>query len=81
MKFHIIGKDVGTSLAVAQFVELIRGERPVQAPHNEFRVMEVVVEEHYCFRCFGVRWYDMVRDDQGRLVLKCCRCCGKEGRG
>jgi len=83
MRFHVIndGKTFyeGTSLAVAQFVELVRGERDVQQPHNLFRVREVAAEEHYCFQCFGVRWFDAIYARHPLWkTIKRCRCCGKE---
>lgn len=91
MKFHIVGnRPAGqqipdrerTSLAVAQFVELIRGERAVQAPRNLFRVEAVRAEEHYCFRCFGVRWFDVIYPVNPLWkTQRRCRCCRKEGSG
>ena len=91
MKFHIVGNSPasepapvpgeGVSLAVWQFFELVRGERAVQAPANPWRVESVVAEEHYCLRCYQVRWCDVLRDADGRVLLQWCRCCGKEGCG
>ena len=71
----------GTSLAVWQWMELVRGERLVMRPHHPYRVETVQAEEHYCLYCFGVRWWDMVRDAQGGLLLRRCRCCGQGGGG
>lgn len=94
MKFHAIGKwsdrmrremekQNGTSLAVTQFMELARGERSVQVPANEFQVETIRAEEHYCLRCFGVRWFDVIyaNSDQVAFSYRRCRCCGKESGG
>lgn len=96
---HFIGKQQpeetpagdGVSLAVLQWMELVRGQRPVRRPANEFRIVEMVAEERYCFHCFGDRWFDVVLgegseipmmaiklDVPGRFRLKRCRSCGKE---
>ncbi len=79
----------GTSLAVSQWVELVRGERPIQAPANPFQVESVTCEEQYCLRCCGLRHFDVVHAvtnklpvwdwDLGmdvRFVMKRCRACG-----
>jgi len=98
MNYHIIGSltpnpspngrkrslEWGTSLAVLQWMELIRGERAVQAPSNPFRVEMVKAEENYCLQCFGVRWFDVVYGSGGQgsgVRVKRCRCCGKESGG
>jgi len=91
MRFHVIGdhpslhgipKGEGVSLAVWQFVELVRGQRSVMRPANLFRVGEVRAEELYCLHCFGARWFDVVypRNPLWK-VIKRCRNCGKEGGG
>jgi len=92
MKFHVLGKPPtqqpipageGVSLAVLQFMELARGERERQEPTNMFHVDEVRAEEHYCFRCFGVRWFDVILPVNTHIWKKIqrCRICGKEGFG
>jgi hypothetical protein len=93
MKFHVIGEwpakqripvGDGVSLAVFQWMELVRGERAVRVPANRFQVEQVLAEEHYCLFCFGIRWFDVVCaiDAQGSAVrIWRCRCCGKEGGG
>lgn len=91
MKAHFVGSSSSAdataqraevSLAVLQFVELVRGERPVCRPRNRFRVEKVVAEEHYCLSCFGLRTFDVVypRNPLWK-VMRRCRCCGKEGGG
>ncbi|RPI89529.1 MAG: hypothetical protein EHM40_20545 [Chloroflexi bacterium] len=82
----------GTSLAVSQWVELVRGERSVQAPANPFRVESVTCEEHYCLHCCGVRNFDVIQAVAGKLPIwdfdlgmdvhfemKRCRVCGRYG--
>jgi hypothetical protein len=93
MKFHLIGKrpssqpsplkGEGVSLAVHQWMELVRGERAVQVHVNPFRIETINAEEHYCLHCFGVRWFDVVyaNDQQRAFRFLRCRCCGKESGG
>lgn len=90
MKYHIIGgsspadassQRESTSLAVLQWMELVRGERQVATPSHSFQVETMQAEEHYCLRCFGVRWSDVMRDAKKQVLLKRCRCCGKESGG
>ena len=75
----------GSSLAVLQFVALIRGEWAVQAPKSLFRVERVTAEERYCLRCYGVRVHDVVSgqrlafSDQPKAEMAICRCCGCTG--
>jgi len=88
MDFHLIGcrpssltplpKSEGNSLAVLQWMELVRGERVVMRPANPFQVETVLAEERYCFHCLGVRWADVARDVMQQVLLMRCRCCGKE---
>jgi len=87
MKSHFIQpsyKDTATSMAVAQFVALLRGQWPVQSPANAFRVEEVLEFERYCLTCCGVRWFDAIRGRTwvvgARCVVMICRCCGQEVR-
>jgi hypothetical protein len=90
MKIHWIGREQdseptspaeGSSLAVAQFMDLARHRRAVQPPVHPFRVETVVAEEHYCLSCIGIHWYDVARDAEHRMVWMRCRSCGKEGGG
>lgn len=91
MKSHMIGKPTGsdasaahqgTSLAVAQWMELVRGERAVCRPRNLFRVEKVVAEERYCLLCCDVRCFDVVYGSKRSAIsFQRCRCCGKEGEG
>lgn len=71
----------GASIAVLQFVALVRGEWGVQALRSPFRVEMVTAEERYCLGCCGVRWFDVVVGFQVpsvRCQVAYCRCCGKE---
>lgn len=74
----------GTSLAVAQWVALLRGEWPVRTPANAFRVESVHAVDMYCLTCLDVRRFDVIRGKTrvvGALcVVVICRCCGKEVR-
>ena len=93
MNFHMIGKQnaeqpspvgEGASLAVLQWMELVRGQRAVQAPANRFQVEQVLAEEHYCFHCLMVHWFDVICaiGEQGAaLRIWRCRSCRKEGGG
>jgi len=89
MRAHFPGRERNfaavsdTSLAVLQFAELVRGERPVQAPSNTFQVEAVRPMERYCFHCFGVRWFDVIHAWYSRQLvqIKRCRHCGKESGG
>lgn len=70
-----------TSLAVFQWIALIRGEWPVQAEQSPFRVESVTGEERYCLGCVGVRWHDVIsgqRSAFGFQQFTVCRCCGRE---
>lgn len=69
----------GASLAVLQFVALMRGEWRVQAPRSPFRVVRVEAEHRYCLGCFGERVHDVICGSD--RVIAVCRCCGKEGVG
>jgi len=77
---------------VSQWVELLRGERPLQDPANPFHVESVTCEEHYCLNCYGLRHFDVIRAVTGKLpvwdfdlgmdvhfTMKRCRVCGKYG--
>ncbi len=98
---HFIGRDpdftpymassTTVSFTVRQFVELLRGERAVQAPANGFRVEAVRAEEHYCLNCLAVRWHDVIYGVTDRMPFfeidlgmdvhfktKRCRKCGEE---
>jgi len=68
----------GSSIAVVQFVELIRGERTTQAPVKR-GVVEMRCEQAYCLECCGVHPHDVARDGGRQLVMYRCRFCGKEG--
>ena len=84
-------KGEGSSLAVLQWVELLRGERPVMKETNPYRVEAVRAEEHYCLSCLGLRWFDVIyavtdvpvvarlRVVEGNFKVKQCRYCGKVG--
>lgn len=97
MNFHFVGSDdtphpynassatLGISLAVLQWMELVRGERVVMKPCNPFRVQMVRAEEHYCLQCFGIRWFDVIyavstpyRAELSAIKIRRCRVCGKE---
>jgi hypothetical protein len=85
MKAHfvnsIIGEgergEKGTSLAVMQFVELVRGERIRMEPQC-FHVVEVIVQEFYCLQCLTPRRHDVARNSIRKAVWFRCRVCGKE---
>src|SRR5688572_9104345 len=79
------------SLAVHQFVELLRGERAVQAPANFFKVEAVRAEEHYCLHCLKVQTFDVIYGTSNKMPvfeidlgmdvnfrIKRCRGCEKE---
>ncbi len=75
----------GTSLAVRQFVALLRGEDVPHEPRNPWRVEAVRVEMRYCMSCCGERWFDVIKakttGDQGKTLpisIAKCRCCGAE---
>ena len=89
MKIHWVGDSkqgsgvqgvgIGTSLAVAQFMELVRGKRARMEPHNRFQVVLVVAEPRYCLTCLRVQVHDVIFS----VGLECeaasrCRACGKE---
>lgn len=93
MDSHFVGKQPspqpsplqgeGASLAVLQFVALIRGEWAVQAPKSLFRVEMVEADDRYCLRCCGVRVHDVVEGvklPSVRCQVVVCRCCGMESR-
>ncbi len=70
-----------TSLAVLQFVALMRGEWRMQAPWSPFRVVSMKAEGRYCLGCYGVRAHDVLEgvDEWGNMVkLNICRHCGKQ---
>lgn len=77
-----IGQDLkGTSLAVRQFMAILRGAVMPHAPNNPFRVDMVREEQHYCLTCYGKRWFDVVIGvdlDGEQVMMKRCRCCGAE---
>ena len=86
MKFHLIGKNFrtdrssarqGTSLAVLQWMELLRGERPAMEPQNRFEVRLVLAEDRYCTGCFKA-WTHDVAYSVGFEAARRCRSCGKE---
>jgi hypothetical protein len=101
MNAHIVGQDqfseknespspiYETSLAVVQFVELVRGERTVMRPCNPLRVEAVRFEKRYCLHCFGVRGFDVIEalpspwpspTWRGEAIkIKRCRVCGDGG--
>jgi hypothetical protein len=81
----------GSSLAVLQFVALMRGEWTVQKPRSPFRVERVVAEERYCLKCCGVRWFDVVdgfgldtavstQPTRPPKQMAICRNCGAEAK-
>ncbi len=86
MDAHIVGRQApeggmpdaeGNSIAVVQFVELVRGERVVQAPVS-WGVVEVYpIRDAYCLFCCGVHPHDVARAAR-RVVWYRCRFCGKE---
>lgn len=89
MHFHMIGNPnpkgsgyggagYGNSLAVVQFVELIRGERAVLRPVNRVKVAELVMDELYCLGCCGVRHFDVAQNARRQIVFSRCRFCGRE---
>jgi hypothetical protein len=88
MEKRIVGQDQkGTSLAVRQFVAVLRGAVAPHAPNNPFRVEAVRAEERYCLTCCGERWFDVVSAitmvGQGQALslpiqMARCRCCGAE---
>lgn len=71
---------VGTSVVVRQFVEIVRQERRVRAPANEFRTVAVLEEVRECPNCHGDRRFDVWHGEHDGLcfMLGRCRCCGKE---
>jgi hypothetical protein len=87
MKIHWIGASrqgkgvqgvgVGTSLAVAQFMELVRGQRTRLEPQNRFQVALIVAEPRYCLSCYRVKVHDVIFG-VGYEVAARCRFCGKE---
>lgn len=87
MRFHVIGnrrssqpstpRGEGVSLAVRQWMELVRGVRPVAKPENLFTVVLVLAEDRYCLGCFRVRTHDVVFG-VGYEAAARCRRCGKE---
>ena len=92
MKAHFIGQDpkTGTSLAVRQFLSLVRGEIERHEPQNRDRVSQVIAEERYCFSCFSTRIHDVVCGSSDHILdvrlprrtefrIAYCRVCGKEG--
>ncbi len=87
MDFHIFRKlpsanaateREGTSLAVVQFMDLVRGRRERREPDNPFLVGTVKAEERYCLECKAVHWSDVVRDPSERTLLIRCRACRKD---
>lgn len=71
----------GTSLAVRQFMALVRGEEEPHQPNNPWQVEKVVAEERYCRNCYGVHWFDIVLgrgQDGRRTALYQCRGCGHQ---
>lgn len=73
------GQSQDVSLAVLQFVALVRGEWGVQAPRSPFRVVRVTAEEQYCLGCYGVRVHDVIEGAERKMAI--CRYCGKERKG
>jgi hypothetical protein len=67
----------GNSLAVRQFMELARGERPVARPQNRFEVVLVIAEPRYCLKCLRVQIHDVVFSVGYEAACR-CRFCGKE---
>jgi hypothetical protein len=70
----------GNSIAVVQFVELIRGERTRQEPVSR-GVVEMFCLDGYCLGCCGVHPIDFAKNGSGRVLWMRCRFCGKESAG
>lgn len=72
--------DNSNSVAVRQFMAIVRLETPVHVPANMFRTTALVAEERYCGRCCDVRVWDMWhgRHDGVNFCLGRCRACGLE---
>lgn len=72
--------DNSNSVAVRQFMAIVRQEVPVHVPANVFRTMEVTSDERYCGRCCAVRGWDLWhgRHDGVNFCLGRCRACGLE---
>ena len=68
------------SVAVQQFLEIVRGELPVRAPANEFQTVRVEAVERYCLKCCAARMFDAWHGQHGgaAFTLGRCRACGKE---
>ena len=87
MKYHVIGQwprkptnillGRGTSLAVRQWMELVRGERAVTRPQNQVKVVLVLPEDRYCLQCLQVKTHDVIWS-VGFEAGSRCRQCGKE---
>lgn len=67
----------GSSMAVKQFIALARGSMVPHAPHQPWRVVEVVMVEHDCEDCHCVQIFDVVIGE-GSRKFSVCRCCGSE---
>jgi len=72
--------DNSNSIAVRQFVAIVRGEISVHVPRNEFQTVQVGKDERYCLRCCAVRVWDLWRGKHEGLefLLGRCRACGLE---
>jgi len=71
----------GASVAVRQFMALVRGEDVPHEPSNPWRVVAVVPSQQYCLRCCGPRWMDVVQAltvDGKKISISKCRVCGEE---
>jgi hypothetical protein len=70
----------GTSLVVRLFMEVVWGRAAVHAPRNEFVTEAVVVETHYCKKCFSTGLWDVWSGRHDWLSFKVgrCRVCGNE---
>lgn len=78
MDAHIVGRPVSedSSLAVRQFVALMRGEMAVQAVVRGRGAVWMYAAERYCLRCCGVRMFDVGLGADGEVVVRVCRSCG-----
>lgn len=68
----------GTSLAVQQFLAIVRGEISIHEPQNPWKVVTVEAMERYCNTCASERTFDAVTVIHGETMfgaLAVCRCC------
>jgi hypothetical protein len=88
MDNHLVGKGQNsdgdspvstsgeTSLSVRQFCAVAFGWLPVHSPSQPWKVLQVLSQEQYCFRCVGMRRHDVVIGKDGWVAF--CRCCNEE---